>query len=166
MSSVEVLEVLKWIGELERRTTSAEFAALPKILLSWCLKTCFRFRETCFLHLSPEYNRNQVLPDAGHANHRNEEICVLHSQQWRHIQLVQTRLYISTVSFDKTSIRPLHLDQALALPPDDIIRRLKKPELYLWTAIRVEMSALITKFHSDYQHTSILTHANSTTISI
>ena len=36
--------------------------------------------------------------------------------------------YISTVSIDKTSARPLHLVQVLALPPDDIIRLLKEPE--------------------------------------
>ena len=44
LSSVEVLKVLKWTGELERRMISAELAALPKILLSWSLKTCFRSR--------------------------------------------------------------------------------------------------------------------------
>ena len=36
--------------------------------------------------------------------------------------------YISTVSFDKTSARPPHLVQVLTLPPDDILRQLKKPE--------------------------------------
>jgi len=60
--------------------------------------------------------------------------------------------------------RPLHLLQVLALPPDDITRRLKKPALYLWTTItiRVKMTPLITQeSHSDYQHTSILTHSDT-----
>jgi len=84
--------------------------------------------------------------------HRSEEICAS-----------------STVSFDKTSARPLHLLQVVVLPPDDITRWLKKPEFYLSTTItiRVEMTPLITQeSHSDYQHTSILTHSNSTTTTI
>ena len=71
--------------------------------------------------------------------HRSEEICAF-----------------STISFDKTSARPLH--QVLALPPDDITRRLKKPAFYLSTTITiwVEMTPLITQeSHCDYQHTSI-----------
>ena len=175
MSSVEVLKVLKWIGELERRTTSAELVTLPRFVLSWSLKTRFRFRvqwhisyiygcqapidvrvngynmlwvqlqaeggmqsntdKSCLLipfTSAPNtwQNRNQIFSDAGHwpLGHRSEEFCALHSLQWRYIQLVQKRLYISTVSFDKTSARPPHLVQVLTLPPDDILRQLKKPE--------------------------------------
>jgi len=150
--------VLKWIGEFERRTTSADLAALPKILLSWSLKTCFRFRESCLLipfasALNTWQNHNQVLPDAGHTDPL----------------AIGAKKSFSTISFDKTSPRPLHLVQVLTLPPDDITRRLKRSEFYLWTTItiRVEMTSLIThESHSDYQHTSILTHSNSTTTTI
>ena len=96
--------------------------------------------------------------------HRSEEIYALHSQQWRHIRLVQPRPYISTVSIDKTSAGPLHL--VLSARTTIITRRLKKPASYLSTmiTIRVEMTPLITQeSHSDYQPTSILTHANSAT---
>ena len=105
------------------------------------------------LHLTPEYltksqpstSRRRTRRPFGH---RSEEICAF-----------------STMSFDKTAARPLHLVQVLAVPPDDITRRLKKPEFYLSTTItiRVEMTPLITKSRSDYHHTSILTHSNSTT---
>jgi len=120
-------------------------------------------------------DRNQVFPDAGHVDYltigakksmhyiaNNEDI----SDWWK---LVQTRPYISSVSFDKTSARPLHLVQVLALPPDDITRWLKKPEFDLSTMItmRVEMTPLITQeSHSGYEHTSISTHSNSTTTTI
>jgi len=122
------------------------------------LKTCFRFRDLCLLIplISPEYmvksqpstSRRRTRRPLGHWS---EEICAF-----------------STMSFDNTSARPLHLLQVLALPPDDITRRLKKPELYLSTTItiRVEMTPLITESRSDYQHTSILTHSNSTTTTI
>ena len=102
--------------------------------------------------------------------HQNEEIYALHSQQWRHIRLiklVQPRPYISTVSIDKTSAGPLHL--VLSARTTIITRRLKKPASYLSTmiTIRVEMTPLITQeSHSDYQPTSILTHANSATTTI
>jgi len=106
------------------------------------------------LHLSSEYlaksnaSRRRTRWPVGH---RSEEICAF-----------------STVSFDKTSARPSHPVQVLVLPPDDILRRLKKPEFYLWTliTIQVEMAPLITESRSDYQHTSILTHSNSTTTTI
>ena len=47
-------------------------------------------------------------------------------------------------------------------------RQLSKPKFHLWTTItiRVEMAPLMTEPRSDYQHTSILTHSNSTTITI
>ena len=102
--------------------------------------------------------------------HRSEEIYALHSQQWRHIRLiklVQPRPYISTVSIDKISAGPLHL--VLSARTTTITRRLKKPASYLSTmiTIRVEMTPLITQeSHSDYQPTSILTHANSATTTI
>ena len=99
------------------------------------------------LHLSSEYLAESQPPDAGHGLLGHRRNCAF-----------------STVSFDKTSARPLH--QVLALPPDDITRRLKKPEFYLSTTItiRIEMTSLIThESHSDYQHTSILTHSNLTT---
>ena len=141
------------------RTISAELAALPKILLSRSLKTCFHFRVVFAdsLHLSTEYlaksqPRTSPCRTRWPLGHRSKEICAF-----------------STVSFDKTSARPLHLVQVLVLPPDDITRRLKKPEFYLSTTItiRVEMTSLIThESHSDYQHTSILTHSNSTTTTI
>ena len=125
------------------------------------------------LHRSSEYleklqPRTSLRRTRWLLGHQSKEICALHSQQWRHIQLVQKRPYISTVSFNKTSSGPLHLVQVLALPPDNIIRRLSKPEFYLWTTItiRVEMTPLITESRSDYQHTGILTHSNSTTITI
>ena len=108
------------------------------------------------LHLSPEYMA-KLQPSTSRCRtrrplgHRSEEICAF-----------------STVSFDKTSARPLHLVQVPVLPPDDITRRLKKPEFYLSTTItiRVEMTPLITESRSDYQHTSILTHSNTTTTTI
>ena len=40
---------------------------------------------------------------------------------------IGTKTYISTVSFDKTSVRPFHLIQVFTLP-DDLMCRLKKPE--------------------------------------
>ena len=140
------------------RTISAELTALPKILLSRSLKTCFHFRKSYLLipftsALNTWQNRNQVLPDAGHA-----DPLAIGAKEW-----------FSTISFDKISPRPLHLVQVLTLPPDDITRRLKKSEFYLWTTImiRVEMTPLITQeSHSDYQHTNILTHSNSTTTTI
>jgi len=141
------------------RTISAELTALPKILLSRSLKMCFHFRVVFAdsLHLSTEYlakSQPSTSPCRTRwpLGHRSEEIYAF-----------------STVSFDKTSARPLHLVQVLVLPPDDITRRLKKPEFYLSTTItiRVEMTSLIThESHSDYQHTSILTHSNSTTTTI
>jgi len=47
-------------------------------------------------------------------------------------------------------------------------RQLSKPKFHLWTTItiRVEMAPLMTEPRSDYQHTSILTHSNSTTTTI
>ena len=122
------------------------------------------------LHRSSEYWENQVFLDAGLLGHRSEEIYALHSQQWRHIRLiklVQPPPYISTVSIDKTSAGPLHL--VLSARTTTITRRLKKPASYLSTmiTIRVEMTPLITQeSHSDYQPTSILTHANSATTTI
>jgi len=40
---------------------------------------------------------------------------------------IGTKTYISTVSFDKTSVRPLRLIQVFTLP-NDLMRRLKKPQ--------------------------------------
>jgi len=40
----------------------------------------------------------------------------------------QPYTYISTASFNKTSFRPLNIVRALALPQDNYVRRLKKPE--------------------------------------
>ena len=47
-------------------------------------------------------------------------------------------------------------------------RQLSKPEFHLWTTItiRVEMTPLMIESRSDYQHTRILTHSNSTTTTI
>ena len=55
MSSVEVFEVFKWIGELEGRTTFAELATLPKFLFSRCFKTYFSEPNDthCSLYLWP-----------------------------------------------------------------------------------------------------------------
>ena len=94
-----------------------------------------------------------MLPDAGHADP---------------LAIGAKKSAFSIVSFDKTSARPSHPVQVLVLPPDDILRRLKKPEFYLWTliTIQVEMAPPITESRSDYQHTSILTHSNSTTTTI
>jgi len=104
--------------------------------------------------------------------HRSEEIYALHSQQWRHIRLMKigtnTALYFNCIVRQDFcwATSPLHLVQVLALLPDDITRRLKKPAFNLGTTItiRIETTPLITQeSHSDYQHTSILTHSNSTT---
>ena len=190
LSSVEVLKVLKWIGELERRTISAELA-LPKLLLSWSLKTCFRFRESTIhgCHASIDVrvngynmlwfrlqaesrmqsntdrscllipftsapntwkNRNQAFPHAGHA-----DPLAIGAKKSVHFQLYRSTRLLPGHS---TSSKCSHY----------IIRRLSKPEFCLWTTItiRVEMTPLMTESRSDYQHTSILTHSNSTTITI
>jgi len=60
-------------------------------------------------------NCNQIFPDTL-TTWPSERRMKTYSNWWK---LVQTRPYISTVSFDKTSAGPLHLVQVLALPPDN-----------------------------------------------
>ena len=63
----------------------------------------------------------------------------LHGHQWsqhtRLMKLAQTwpcSLH-STTLFDKTSARPIHLVEELTLLPDDLMRRLNKPEGEFWS---------------------------------
>ena len=92
-------------------------------------------------------NRNQVLPHAGHA-----DPLAIGVKKSVHFQLYRSTRLLPGHS---TSSKCSHY----------IIRRLSKPEFCLWTTItiRVEMTPLMTESRSDYQHTSILTHSNSTT---
>jgi len=143
----------RWIGEngnsRRARCYTQDFALLISqdmfSLQGVVLADSFRLSSEC---LEKSQRGSSSCRTCRPLGHRSEGICAF-----------------STISFDKISARPLHLVQVLALPPDDITRRL----IYLSTiiTIRVEMTPLITQeSHSDYQPTSILTHANSATTTI
>ena len=134
----------------------ASIGSLVSVLVSSMFNTVNLFTNSDRGALFAGCTKQNPLPERSKSpppllGYRSEEICAF-----------------STVSFNKTSARPLHLIQVLALPPDDITRRLKKPEFYLSATItiRVEMTLITQESHSDYQHTSILTHSNSTTTTI
>jgi len=111
------------------------------------------------LHLSSEYLA-KLQPNISRRGthwllgHRSEEIYALHSQQWRHIQLMKigtnTTLYFNCI---------VRQDLCWATPPRPsactTTRQLSKPEFHLWITItiRVEMTPLMTESRSDYQHT-------------